>query len=204
MYRLDGEGFHSIPLLMNYLLNSNKNVTRRTDIVLKRPIPRVTLNSQQQYFSFCLDWLVDWLVSWFTCVLVWEILLWLNSDIQLLAKMFFLSVTYFDTSALRNNMSFSKTLFLQGSCLVRSQLWHIALHPVTGWGWKTLVNLVSYYIIPSDSVVLWVLSCLIFKDKWCLEHDDVILGQSIGRVSTQINMGSLSAMSFKDASGCLE
>ncbi|XP_053490477.1 tyrosine-protein kinase Fes/Fps isoform X1 [Ictalurus furcatus] len=40
MYRLDGEGFHSIPLLMNYLLNSNKNVTRRTDIVLKRPIPR--------------------------------------------------------------------------------------------------------------------------------------------------------------------
>ncbi|XP_060740507.1 tyrosine-protein kinase Fes/Fps isoform X1 [Tachysurus vachellii] len=40
MYRLDGEGFHSIPLLMDYLLNSNKNVTRRTDIVLKRPIPK--------------------------------------------------------------------------------------------------------------------------------------------------------------------
>ncbi|KAK3562109.1 hypothetical protein QTP86_030116 [Hemibagrus guttatus] len=40
MYRLDGEGFHSIPLLMEYLLNSNRNVTRRTDIVLKRPIPK--------------------------------------------------------------------------------------------------------------------------------------------------------------------
>uniref|UniRef100_A0AAR2ILR1 Tyrosine-protein kinase n=1 Tax=Pygocentrus nattereri TaxID=42514 RepID=A0AAR2ILR1_PYGNA len=38
MYRLDGEGFPTVPLLMNHLLNSHKNVTKRTDIVLKRPI----------------------------------------------------------------------------------------------------------------------------------------------------------------------
>ncbi|XP_066503486.1 tyrosine-protein kinase Fes/Fps isoform X2 [Hoplias malabaricus] len=38
MYRLDGEGFQTVPLLMNHLLNSHKNVTKRSDIVLKRPI----------------------------------------------------------------------------------------------------------------------------------------------------------------------
>ncbi|KAL7866795.1 hypothetical protein AOLI_G00146090 [Acnodon oligacanthus] len=38
MYRLDGEGFPTVPLLMNHLLNSHKNVTKRTDIVLKMPI----------------------------------------------------------------------------------------------------------------------------------------------------------------------
>uniref|UniRef100_A0AAR2IZN4 non-specific protein-tyrosine kinase n=1 Tax=Pygocentrus nattereri TaxID=42514 RepID=A0AAR2IZN4_PYGNA len=41
MYRLDGEGFPTVPLLMNHLLNSHKNVTKRTDIVLKRPILKV-------------------------------------------------------------------------------------------------------------------------------------------------------------------
>uniref|UniRef100_A0A8B9KSV6 non-specific protein-tyrosine kinase n=1 Tax=Astyanax mexicanus TaxID=7994 RepID=A0A8B9KSV6_ASTMX len=38
MYRLDGEGFQTVPLLMNHLLNSHKNVTKRSDIVLKKPI----------------------------------------------------------------------------------------------------------------------------------------------------------------------
>lgn len=38
LYRLDGEGFSSVPLLLNHLLNSHRNVTKRTDIVLKQPI----------------------------------------------------------------------------------------------------------------------------------------------------------------------
>ncbi|XP_062868671.1 tyrosine-protein kinase Fes/Fps [Trichomycterus rosablanca] len=38
MYRLDGEGFQTIPLLMNHLLWSHRNVTKKSDIVLKRPI----------------------------------------------------------------------------------------------------------------------------------------------------------------------
>ncbi|KAG1959515.1 tyrosine-protein kinase Fes/Fps isoform X2 [Pimephales promelas] len=38
VYRLDGEGFASVPLLMNHLLSSHQSVTKRTDILLKRPI----------------------------------------------------------------------------------------------------------------------------------------------------------------------
>ncbi|XP_031424894.1 tyrosine-protein kinase Fes/Fps [Clupea harengus] len=38
MYRLDGESFRSIPLLVNHLQNSNQNVTRKCEIRLKRPI----------------------------------------------------------------------------------------------------------------------------------------------------------------------
>ncbi|XP_030620967.1 tyrosine-protein kinase Fes/Fps [Chanos chanos] len=38
VYRLDGEGFRTVPLLVNYLLNSNRNITKKSQIVLKRPI----------------------------------------------------------------------------------------------------------------------------------------------------------------------
>ncbi|XP_051577816.1 tyrosine-protein kinase Fes/Fps-like isoform X2 [Myxocyprinus asiaticus] len=38
VYRLDGEGFSSVPLLMNHLLSSHQPITKRTDIELKRPI----------------------------------------------------------------------------------------------------------------------------------------------------------------------
>uniref|UniRef100_A0A4W4G9P8 Tyrosine-protein kinase n=1 Tax=Electrophorus electricus TaxID=8005 RepID=A0A4W4G9P8_ELEEL len=38
MYRLDGEAFPSVPQLMNHLLKSHKNVTKRTNIVLKSPV----------------------------------------------------------------------------------------------------------------------------------------------------------------------
>uniref|UniRef100_A0A673Z5P1 Tyrosine-protein kinase n=1 Tax=Salmo trutta TaxID=8032 RepID=A0A673Z5P1_SALTR len=37
MYRLDGEGFHTVPMLMNHLVSSHQHVTKRSDIVLKRP-----------------------------------------------------------------------------------------------------------------------------------------------------------------------
>uniref|UniRef100_A0A673K1T0 Tyrosine-protein kinase n=1 Tax=Sinocyclocheilus rhinocerous TaxID=307959 RepID=A0A673K1T0_9TELE len=38
MYRLDGEGFTSVPLLIKHLISSHQTITKRTDIVLKRPI----------------------------------------------------------------------------------------------------------------------------------------------------------------------
>ncbi|KAA0722868.1 Tyrosine-protein kinase [Triplophysa tibetana] len=38
VYRLDGEGFTSVPLLVNHILSSKSAVTKRTDIVLKKPI----------------------------------------------------------------------------------------------------------------------------------------------------------------------
>ncbi|XP_063045211.1 tyrosine-protein kinase Fes/Fps [Engraulis encrasicolus] len=38
MYRLDGESFRSIPLLVNHLKNSNQSVTKRCDIRLYKPI----------------------------------------------------------------------------------------------------------------------------------------------------------------------
>ncbi|XP_056134951.1 tyrosine-protein kinase Fes/Fps [Lampris incognitus] len=37
-YRLDGEGFNSIPLLVHHLVSTCQHVTRRTDIVLKNPV----------------------------------------------------------------------------------------------------------------------------------------------------------------------
>ncbi|KAM8893773.1 tyrosine-protein kinase Fes/Fps isoform 2-T2 [Spinachia spinachia] len=37
-YRLDGESFRSIPLLINHLLSSQQHITKKSDIVLKKPI----------------------------------------------------------------------------------------------------------------------------------------------------------------------
>ena len=45
MYRLDGEGFHTVPMLMNHLVSSHQHVTKRSDIVLKRPVLKVKLLS---------------------------------------------------------------------------------------------------------------------------------------------------------------
>ncbi|XP_030582288.1 tyrosine-protein kinase Fes/Fps isoform X2 [Archocentrus centrarchus] len=38
LYRLDGEGFPSIPHLIHHLLNSQQHVTKRCEVVLKKPI----------------------------------------------------------------------------------------------------------------------------------------------------------------------
>uniref|UniRef100_A0A3Q3IND1 Tyrosine-protein kinase n=1 Tax=Monopterus albus TaxID=43700 RepID=A0A3Q3IND1_MONAL len=38
MYRLDGEGFHSIPQLIQHLLSSRQHITKRCDVVLKKPV----------------------------------------------------------------------------------------------------------------------------------------------------------------------
>ncbi|KAI3377859.1 hypothetical protein L3Q82_008994, partial [Scortum barcoo] len=38
LYRLDGESFHSIPQLIHHLLTSQQHVTKRADIVLKKPV----------------------------------------------------------------------------------------------------------------------------------------------------------------------
>ncbi|XP_062242258.1 tyrosine-protein kinase Fes/Fps [Platichthys flesus] len=38
LYRLDGQGFHSIPLLIHHLLSSQQPVTKRADIVLRKPV----------------------------------------------------------------------------------------------------------------------------------------------------------------------
>ncbi|KAM6943509.1 tyrosine-protein kinase Fes/Fps [Xenentodon cancila] len=38
LYRLDGDSFHSIPQLIHHLRSSRQHVTRRTDVVLKKPI----------------------------------------------------------------------------------------------------------------------------------------------------------------------
>nr|XP_019954237.1 PREDICTED: tyrosine-protein kinase Fes/Fps-like [Paralichthys olivaceus] len=38
LYRLDGQGFHSIPLLIHHLLSSEQHVTKRADIVLRKPV----------------------------------------------------------------------------------------------------------------------------------------------------------------------
>ncbi|KAK2920248.1 tyrosine-protein kinase Fes/Fps isoform X2 [Channa argus] len=40
LYRLDGEGFHSIPKLIHHLLSSRQHITKKTDIVLKKPVPK--------------------------------------------------------------------------------------------------------------------------------------------------------------------
>uniref|UniRef100_A0A3Q1HAY3 Tyrosine-protein kinase n=1 Tax=Anabas testudineus TaxID=64144 RepID=A0A3Q1HAY3_ANATE len=40
LYRLDGEGFHSIPQLINHLLFSQQHITKKTDVVLKKPVPK--------------------------------------------------------------------------------------------------------------------------------------------------------------------
>uniref|UniRef100_A0A672HPG2 non-specific protein-tyrosine kinase n=1 Tax=Salarias fasciatus TaxID=181472 RepID=A0A672HPG2_SALFA len=38
LYRLDGEGFHSIPKLIHHLLSTQQHITRRSDIVLRKPV----------------------------------------------------------------------------------------------------------------------------------------------------------------------
>eukprot|EP00064_Thunnus_orientalis_P003720 superscaffoldBa00000316_g3731 len=38
LYRLDGEGFPSIPLLIHHLLSSRQHITKKSDIVLKNPV----------------------------------------------------------------------------------------------------------------------------------------------------------------------
>ncbi|XP_066557715.1 tyrosine-protein kinase Fes/Fps [Amia ocellicauda] len=38
MYRLDGEGFPTVPLLVDHILNGQQHVTKKSNIVLRRPI----------------------------------------------------------------------------------------------------------------------------------------------------------------------
>ncbi|XP_017296972.1 tyrosine-protein kinase Fes/Fps isoform X2 [Kryptolebias marmoratus] len=38
LYRLDGEGFHSIPKLIHHLQSSRQPITKRSDVVLKKPV----------------------------------------------------------------------------------------------------------------------------------------------------------------------
>ncbi|XP_074522889.1 tyrosine-protein kinase Fes/Fps [Halichoeres trimaculatus] len=38
MYRLDGESFHSIPQLIHHLRSSRQNITKKSNIVLKKPV----------------------------------------------------------------------------------------------------------------------------------------------------------------------
>uniref|UniRef100_A0A671URF7 Tyrosine-protein kinase n=1 Tax=Sparus aurata TaxID=8175 RepID=A0A671URF7_SPAAU len=38
LYRLDGESFHSIPQLIHHLLSTRQHITKRSDIVLKKPV----------------------------------------------------------------------------------------------------------------------------------------------------------------------
>ncbi|KAM9366153.1 tyrosine-protein kinase Fes/Fps [Symphorus nematophorus] len=40
LYRLDGESFHSVPQLIHHLMSSRQHITKRSDIVLKRPVPK--------------------------------------------------------------------------------------------------------------------------------------------------------------------
>ena len=46
-----------------------------------------------------------------------------------------------------------------------------------------ILNWSALYLIHFLSCSICFSVCLSLKDKWVLEHDDVILGQSIGRVS---------------------
>ncbi|KAK4821476.1 hypothetical protein QYF61_020690 [Mycteria americana] len=45
MYRLEGEGFPTIPLLIEHLLQSQQPITRKSGIVLARAVPKVTAGS---------------------------------------------------------------------------------------------------------------------------------------------------------------
>uniref|UniRef100_A0A4W6C6P2 non-specific protein-tyrosine kinase n=1 Tax=Lates calcarifer TaxID=8187 RepID=A0A4W6C6P2_LATCA len=38
LYRLDGQGFPSIPLLIHHLISSRQHITKKADIVLKKPV----------------------------------------------------------------------------------------------------------------------------------------------------------------------
>lgn len=45
MYRLEGEGFPTIPLLVEHLLQSQQPVTRKSGIVLARAVPKVMVGT---------------------------------------------------------------------------------------------------------------------------------------------------------------
>lgn len=45
MYRLEREGFPTIPLLIEHLLQSQQPITRKSGIVLARAVPKVTAGS---------------------------------------------------------------------------------------------------------------------------------------------------------------
>lgn len=51
---------------------------------------------------------------------------------------------------------------------------------VLNWCAISLLHFLFLHLHLSDLLLF----CSPFKDKWVLEHDDVILGQSIGRVSS--------------------
>lgn len=43
LYRLEGDGFPSIPLLIDHLLCSRQPLTKKSGVVLYRPVPKVSL-----------------------------------------------------------------------------------------------------------------------------------------------------------------
>lgn len=43
LYRLEGDGFPSIPLLIDHLLHSQQPLTKKSGIVLNRAVPKVNL-----------------------------------------------------------------------------------------------------------------------------------------------------------------
>lgn len=45
MYRLEGDSFPSIPLLIDHLLRSQQPLTKKSGIVLHRAVPKVSLYS---------------------------------------------------------------------------------------------------------------------------------------------------------------
>ena len=45
MYRLEGEGFPTIPLLIEHLLQSKQPITRKSGIILARAVPKVMAGS---------------------------------------------------------------------------------------------------------------------------------------------------------------
>lgn len=44
LYRLEGDGFPSIPLLIDHLLHSQQPLTKKSGIVLSRAVPKVSLH----------------------------------------------------------------------------------------------------------------------------------------------------------------
>lgn len=116
MYRLEGDGFPTIPLLVEHLLQSQQPITRKSGIVLARAVPKVTWVGGRQTSPLHMG------QPWGA----WT----LETPLQ---------------------------GYLSGSCRGRG------CGPAVGWG------------MAHD---LW---CL--QDKWVLNHEDVLLGERIGRVS---------------------
>lgn len=48
MYRLEGEGFPTIPLLIEHLLQSQQPITRKSGIILAKAVPKVTAGSGEE------------------------------------------------------------------------------------------------------------------------------------------------------------